>query len=126
MPADTLRRGLSLLRTRVTVLDESGNVVGSVRRHRLSIGGKWTIHAADNQPLAVVMGHWRRADFTIQDPAGQILGTVNAPWTGPLHARFHPADHYLIVRNECVTEPTLATLVLAAGLALEIIFKERG
>lgn len=126
-PVLTLRRGLSLLQSRVTVLDQDDQELGTIVRHRFSVGGRFTLLDPLKQIVAEVRGHWRRADFTIQDPAGQILGTINAPWAGTPHPSFASTDHYVVsLDSGSSSDPARAALLLAAGLAIDIVFKERG
>ena len=63
----------------------------------------------------------------MNDMRGKQLGVVNKQWAGAFKEIFTSADNYLIKLDESIsTNPGLAALLLAAGLAIDIVFKETG
>jgi hypothetical protein len=74
-----------------------------------------------------VKGNWKGWDFKMTDMEGKQLGQVNKQWAGAMKEIFTSADNYLIKLDDSISSnPGLAALLLAAGLAIDIVFKERG
>ena len=57
---------------------------------------------------------------------GQELGTVTKKWAGIGKELLTSADNYIIALNETAAGQAVASaLLLAAGLAIDIVFKQR-
>ncbi len=126
-PVVTLRRGMTLLRSKVSVFDETGKEVGFFRSKLFSLGGGFTVHEPGGAQVADVKGNWKGWDFKMLDMQGKELGVVNKQWAGAMKEIFTSADNYLIKLDDSITSnPGLAALLLAAGLAIDIVFKEKG
>lgn len=126
-PVVTLHRGMTFLRSKVTVFDENGKEVGFFKSKLFSLGGGFTVHEPGGNQIADVKGNWKGWDFKMNDMQGKELGAVNKQWAGAMKEIFTSADNYLIKLNsEISSNPGLAALLLAAGLAIDIVFKEKG
>ena len=124
-PLVTITRGFSFLRKKVQVIDQNQTVVGFFRSKLFSFGGGFTVHNPAGEQIADVKGNWKGWDFKLVDMNGNEFGQVNKKWAGALKELFTSADNYVITLNESVgTNPGLAALLLAAGLAIDIVFKE--
>lgn len=124
-PVVTLHRGFSFLRSNVQVVDRNQTAVGFFRSKLFSLGGGFTVHKPTGEQIADVKGNWKGWDFKLLDMDGNELGQVNKKWAGALKEIFTSADNYVITLNESIgTNPGLAALLLAAGLAIDIVFKE--
>lgn len=126
-PVVTLRRGMTFLRSKVSVFDEAGKEVGFFKSKLFSLGGGFTVHEPGGEQIADVKGNWKGWDFKMNDMQGKELGAVNKQWAGALKEMFTSADNYLIKLDDGISSnPGLAALLLAAGLAIDIVFKEKG
>jgi uncharacterized protein YxjI len=126
-PVVTLHRGMSFLRAKVSVFDENDKEVGFFRAKLFSLGGGFTVHEPGGKQIADVKGNWKGWDFKFTDMNGKQLGVVNKQWAGAMKEMFTSADNYLIKLDEGISSnPGLAALLLAAGLAIDIVFKEQG
>ena len=124
-PVVVLRRGFTFLWSKVSVFDENGKEVGFFRSKVFSWGGGFTVHDPAGTQIADVKGDWKGWSFTMTDQRGNQLGQVNKQWAGALKELFTSADNYLITLDESISSnPGLAALLLAAGLAIDIVFKE--
>ncbi|MFO1041431.1 MAG: phospholipid scramblase-related protein [Planctomycetaceae bacterium] len=109
----------------VSVFDENGKEVGFFRSKVFSWGGGFTVHDPAGTQIADVTGDWKGWSFTMADQRGNQLGQVNKQWAGAMKELFTSADNYLITLDESVSSnPGLAALLLAAGLSIDIVFKE--
>lgn len=125
-PVLTLYRGMSFLRSNVQVIDEHQTVVGFFRSKLFSLGGGFTVHNPSGEQIADVKGNWKGWDFKLLDMQGNELGQVNKKWAGAMKELFTSADNYVITLSDRVgSNRGLAALLLAAGLAIDIVFKEK-
>ncbi len=122
----SMSRPFTFLRANVTVADGQGIKLGLLRSKILSLGGGFFVHDPSGQQVAEVKGDWKGWNFTVRDNHGLELGQVTKKWAGIGKELFTSADNYMISVNEqafALPDPSL--LLLAAGLAIDIVFKER-
>ena len=119
----SIRKSPSFLRSKVSVHDASGRVVGHFKSKLFSIGAGFWVLDPEEQQVAEVKGDWKGWNFKFLGPGGQELGTVTKKWAGIGKEMFTSADNYVIALSE--TRPEHALLLLAAGLAVDVVFKER-
>ena len=125
-PVVTMKRGMTFLQSRVEVLDQSLNSIGFFKSKLFSFGGGFTVHSKTGEQVADVKGNWKGWEFQLLDMQGNLLGTVNKKWAGAIKEIFTSADNYVIsLSDQIETNAGLAGLLLAAGLAIDIVFKEK-
>ena len=120
----SIQRGITILRSRVNICDSRGTVVGWLRSKAFSLGGAFYVFDAADNEVAFVKGDWKGWNFKFQDKAQNEIGTITKKWAGIGKELFTSADNYIIVLNQEPT-PEKAILLLAAGLAVDIIYKEK-
>lgn len=120
----SIRRGFTLFRSRVEIVTKEGNVVGWLQSKLLSLGGAFRVFNATGTEVALVQGDWKGWNFRFLDHQKNELGTVTKKWAGLGKELFTSADNYMISLNG---EPDMvkAMLLLAAGLAVDTVYKER-
>ena len=124
-PVLTIKR-TGFLRPTVRVLDAAGKVLGSFKGKIFSIGGGFFLLDAGGQQIGEVKGDWKGWNFRFLNATGAELGTVTKKWAGIGKELFTTADNYMIALNEGARiAPETGALLLAAGLALDTIYKER-
>ena len=119
-----IQRGITLFRSRVNVHDQHGAVIGWFRSKAFSLGGAFYVFDAADNELAFVKGDWKGWNFSFLDKAKNEIGAITKKWAGIGKELFTSADNYVISLRDA-NSPTNATLLLAAGLAVDIIYKER-
>ena len=118
----TLRRNVALFRPSVRVEDASGRELGRFQGKFFSLGGGFLVFDPAGNQFADVKGDWKGWDFRILGNGGRELGMVTKKWAGIGKELFTNADNYIV----SVTDPSVPSgLILAAGLAIDIVFKER-
>ena len=123
----SIHRGFSFLRPMVEVRDATGRVIGSFKSKLFTIGGGFYVYDASGNQSAEVKGNWKGFTFQFLASDGRELGTVTKKWGGLMKEMFTSADSYHIqLADDIPTQSALAALLLAAGLAIDIVFKERG
>ena len=118
----TIKRGFTLLRSRIDILDRSGQAIGYFKSKLFSLGGGFYVYDTRDQLVAEVKGDWKGWNFKFIDANGREIGTVSKKWAGFGKELFTSADNYMIAIAEGVKGQ--AGLLLAAGLAIDIVFKE--
>ena len=122
----TLRRGASILSARVRVLDAMGTEIGLFKSKLFSLGGGFRVLDAEQQQIADVKGDWKGWNFRFLAPDGGELGRVTKKWGGLGKELLTSADNYIIALAEDRQLPrNTAMLLLAAGLAIDIVYKEK-
>ncbi len=120
----SIRRGFTLFRSKVNIQDKSGAVVGWFQSKLFSMGGAFRVFEAAGNEVALVKGDWKGWNFRFLDNAGSELGSITKKWAGIGKELFTSADNYIISLNQ-ESAPAKAILLLAAGLAVDTVFKEK-
>lgn len=125
-PLFTIHRGVAFLRSKVTVHDGHGQPMGYFKSKLFSLGGGFYLYDAKDQQVGEVKGDWKGWNFKLLSASGLELGTVTKKWAGLGKELFTSADNYIVSLSDDVSSnPALATLLLAAGLAIDTVFKEK-
>jgi uncharacterized protein YxjI len=119
----SLQRGFTLFRARVNISDKNGTLVGWFRSKMFSLGGAFQVFDAAGKEAALVKGDWKGWNFRFLDGSGNELGTITKKWAGIGKELFTSADNYIIALND-EPAPAKAILLLAAGLAVDTVYKE--
>ena len=118
----TLRRNVALFRPTVRVEDGNGREIGSLRSKFFSIGGGFLVFDSNGNQIGEVKGNWIGWDFQVLTAEGRELGKVTKKWAGIGRELFTTADNYMV----SATDPSANMgLILAAGLAIDIVLKEQ-
>lgn len=120
----SIERGFTFLRAQVNVRDPQGRLLGWFKRKMMSLGGAFNVFNAQGEQIAAVKGDWKGWNFKFLDNQENEIGTISKEWAGMAKELFTSADTYVLTLN---TEPTpeTAALLVAAGLAVDIVFKEK-
>jgi len=122
----TLKRGFTFLRPKVAVIDATDTEIGYFKSKLFSFGGGFYVYDAADKLVAEVKGNWKGFNFQFLTPEGRVLGTVDKQWGGVMKEMYTSADTYHIKLAEDIgTNPAMAALLLAAGIAIDVVFKEK-
>lgn len=125
-PVASLNKRPGFLRTTVIVTGPGGVALGSFRSKAISLGGAFFVLDPSGQTVAEIKGDWKGWNFRFLDSAGRELGTVTKKWAGIGKELFTSADTYLIALSDAAPSgANQVALLLAAGLAIDVVFKER-
>ncbi len=120
----SIHRGITLLRSQVDICDPEGKVLGWMKSKIFSLGGGFDVFDAAGNPVASVKGDWKGWNFRFVDKTDREIGTISKKWAGLGKELFTSADTYVISLTEGAASAK-AVLLLAAGLAVDTVFKER-
>lgn len=118
----SIKRGPVFLIPKVKIMNQHGELVGSFKSKLFTIGVFFNISNKDDVVVAQVKGDWKGWNFKLLD-GDKELGLVTKKWAGLGKELFTSADNYMISLNG-EPNPVLNTLLLAAGLAVDIVYKE--
>ena len=125
-PVVSIHRGVTLLRAKVTVTDSSGQQLGYFKSKILSLGGGFFVFNQADQQIAEVKGDGKGWNFKFIGADGREIGTVTKKWAGIGKELFTSADNYIISFSKGVDNtPDTCALLLAAGIAIDTVYKER-
>ncbi len=117
-------RGLTFLRSKVTVFDGNDEVVGGFNQKLLSIGGAFDVLDQDDQILCSLNGKWTGWNFRFS--AGDTeFAHVTKKWTGIGKEFFTSADNYILqISNAVPADNRVRLLILAAVMCIDMVLKE--
>ena len=120
----SIKRGIVLFRPKILVCDSSGKTVGWFKSKAFSLGGAFRVFDAQGREVALVKGDWKGWNFRFLDENKNEVGTITKKWAGIGKELFTSADNYMISLNDSAQQTDVA-LLLAAGLAIDTVLKER-
>lgn len=120
----SIRRGISLFQPKVEIYDAQGMCAGWLLVKVFTIGRTFMIHDASGNQVGLVKGNWVGWEFRILDQQDRELGRISKKWAGFGKELLTSADNY-VVDLGTNPGPGKAMLFLAAGLAIDTVFKEK-
>jgi uncharacterized protein YxjI len=119
----SLRRGVKIFSSKVDISDASGASLGYLQSKVFTLGGAFRVCTSDGKEIALVKGDWKGWNFRFLSGETE-LGVITKKWAGLGKELFTTADNYLISING-EPDPTINLLLLAAGLAVDTVYKEK-
>ena len=124
-PVLTLRRPFALFRQRAEVRLGTGELVATFQRRMLALGPTFDVLDPAGRVAVTVTGDLKGWNFRFTDPGGAEVGTVTRTWSGLARELLTSADNYVIhVPRPPASLPHARAVLLAAGLAVETLYKE--
>ena len=124
-PVLSIKRGFTFLRAKINVVAGDGRSLGYFKSKLLTIGGGFHVYDHADQAVAEVKGNLVGWEFRFLNKSGREIGTVSKKWAGLAKELFSSADNYVIALTDLSSAgPDTAGLLLAAGLAIDIVYKE--
>jgi uncharacterized protein YxjI len=123
----TIDKPFTFLRSKVVVHDASGQAMGYFKSKLFSLGGGFWVHDMSDQVVAEIKGDWKGWNFKFLNGQGGEIGLVTKKWGGLAKELFTSADTYAVSIAESAGDGRATRiLLLAAALAIDIVFKEKG
>ena len=124
----TLRRGWYIFKSRVEVRDAQGELVGYFRSKFFTISGGFHVYDKDGKYFAHVKGRLFGFDYRFLTEDGKVeLGQVSkvlGGLAGVAREMLFSADNYFLkVNPDLAEQPMAKMLLLAATLAVDLIYK---
>ena len=123
----TIKKPVTFLRQTVEVYDADGKKLGYFMSKVFSLGGGFYVYDNNDNQFAEVQGKWTGWEFTFLTPEGHEMGKVTKKWAGVLKELFTSADNYVVsIADDLADQPIAKMLLLAATLAIDIVYYEQG
>lgn len=120
----SVKRGISLLFSKVEVLDENDIVVGYFNQKLFSIGGKFDVLNAQGTSICTLKGKWTSWDFRFVKGNAE-LARVSKKWAGVGKELFTTADNYMLsISNAVGSTDSARVLIVAAVMCIDMVLKE--
>jgi len=107
----------------VSLLDGSGQLIGSIKILFSFLTPKQEILDSNGQVIGRIQGDWKGWNFTITDLTGNSIGTVNKKWSGAARELFTTADKYRVSVSPQAAGAFRPTII-AAAVTLDMVLKE--
>lgn len=121
----TVKRGTTIWRSKVSVLDENDQLVGIFKQKMLSIGGRFSVLDPNDNLLCTLKGNWISWEFKfVKDDVE--FAFVSKKWSGIGKELFTSADNYMLKIEDAVKEESpIRLMILAAVMCIDMVLKER-
>lgn len=121
----SIKRGFSVLFPKIHILANDQTPIGYFKKKLFSLGGAFFIYDIEGARVGMVKGDWKGWNFRILDENDTEIGKVTKQWAGLGKELFTTADTYVIsISKDVPASPGKRSLLLAAGIAIDTIFKE--
>ncbi len=121
----SIKRGVALFRPRVNVTRDN-QPIGTFQAKAFSLGGAFRVFDTQEREVALIQGDWKGWNFVMKSGTGEELGRVTKKWAGIGKELFTTADNYVIdLAPRAAADPNTGPLLLAAGVAIDTVFKEK-
>ena len=125
-PVFSIHRSFTFLQSKVRVTGRDGQSLGYFKSKLFSLGGGFFVFNNQDQQIAEIKGDWKGWNFKFLGQDGREIGTVTKKWAGIGKELFTSADNYIISLSDGAgSNAAGSALLLAAGLAIDIVFKEK-
>ncbi len=108
-PVLSVRRGVSLFLSKVSVLDENGSLIGGFKQKLFSIGGAFEVQDSAGKALCQLKGKWTGWDFRFLAGTSE-LAHVTKKWSGLGKELFRQFSFDCGLHRNVTIPPMLATL----------------
>jgi uncharacterized protein YxjI len=120
----SIQRNFTVFHAAINIYDHNGTLIGMLKNKTFSMHGAFSILDANNHQIAFVKGDWKCWNFSFLDHAENEIAIISKKMAGVGKELFTSSDNYILTFNH---QPTAleSTLLLAAGLAVDILYKEK-
>ncbi|MGY8655364.1 MAG: phospholipid scramblase-related protein [Verrucomicrobiia bacterium] len=123
--AFSIRRSFALFAPKIPITDATGQEIGHFKGKTFALKAGFYVNDPQGNRFAEVKGDWKAWTFRFMDSSEREIGTVSKKWAGMAKEFFTSADNYMIdINPDVAANPVSKILLLAAGLAVDMIFKE--
>jgi uncharacterized protein YxjI len=120
----TVKRGISIFLSKVSVLDGEGNLLGGFKQKLFSLGGAFKVLNAEDQEICALKGKWTGWDFKFIS-GEEELAHVTKKWSGLGKELFTSADNYVLEIYDTVPEDNdIRKLIMAAVMCIDMVLNE--
>ncbi|MCE7005258.1 DUF2510 domain-containing protein [Kibdelosporangium philippinense] len=122
-PVLVLTRPRKVFKSRIIVEYPNGQPIGEIVQENM-VGKINFAFVVNGQQIGGIRAeNWRAWNFMVHDHTGQEIARITKTWEGFAKTMFTTADNYVVQIHRQLQNP-LASLVVAAGLAIDTALKQ--
>lgn len=123
----TIDKPFTFFRSKVVIHDAAGTALGYFKSKLFSLGGGFWVYDMQDRTVAEIKGDWKGWNFKFLNAQGAEIGLVTKKWGGLAKELFTSADTYAVsIAESAGDDRATRILLLAAALAIDIVYKEKG
>ena len=124
-PVVRVKRGVSFFLSKVSVFNGKDERIGGFKQKFFSLGGKFTLMDASENPVCTLKGKWTGWDFKFITDDGIEFAHVTKKWAGMGKELFTSADNYVLeIAEQVPHDSEIRALILAAVMCIDMVLKE--
>lgn len=120
----TIQRGWTFWMSKISITDQNGTLLGKVSQKFKMFKPSFAITDATDNNIAKITGDWKAWNFSIEDAAGNSIGSINKKWAGVMKEMFTTADKYRVSIEPGVAEDFKKVAILASAITIDMVLKE--
>ena len=120
----SINRGWTFWMSKITIKDGNDVVTGSIKQRFRLLKPRFQIFDAAEIQIAEINGDWKAWNFSITDPNGLQIGSINKKWAGLAKEFFTSADKYYVnIVPEYAEDRNKMNIVITA-ITIDMVLKE--
>ena len=124
-PVVRVKRGVSFFLSKVSVFNGKDDRIGGFKQKFFSLGGKFTLMDASENPVCTLKGKWTGWHFKFTTDDGIEFAQVTKKWAGMGKELFTSADNYVLeIAEQVPHDSEIRALILAAVMCIDMVLKE--
>lgn len=120
----TISRGWTFLLSKITIKNEHGEVVGTVKQKFSFLKPHFKIYNGLGDLIAEISGDWKAWNFVIKNELTTPIGSISKKWAGVAKELFTSADKYNVSIDAEFSNKEYKRAVLAAAITIDMVLKE--
>ncbi len=120
----SITRGWTFWLSKITILDGSGLVIGSIKQKFKFFKPTFQIFDTNQQQIGTITGDWKAWNFSITDDNENQIGSINKKWGGIAKEFFTSADKYYVSIVPEYAEDANKVNIVAAAIVVDMVLKE--
>ncbi|MEN9919127.1 MAG: hypothetical protein RL662_1563 [Bacteroidota bacterium] len=120
----SVKRGWTFFMSEIVIANENNETIGYIKQKWAFMKPTFHIMDAQKNKIATIKGDWKAWNFTIEEPNGSKIGTVNKKWAGAAKEIFTSADKYNVSINENYQENTDKIVIVSTAITIDMVMKE--
>ncbi|MDD2401496.1 MAG: phospholipid scramblase-related protein [Clostridia bacterium] len=121
-----IKKYLTVRGYKVVVCDDQGELIGYFKNKVMTISGGFYVYDNVDREIAEIRGDWKGWNFRFLNTRAKRIGYITKKWGGIGKELFETSNSYMIFLEEIENlGQKEKALLLAAGLAIDIIYKEK-
>lgn len=120
----SIHRGWTFWMSKITIKDGNDAVSGYIKQKFRFLKPRFQIFDATETQIAEINGDWKAWNFSITDPNGIQVGSINKKWAGVAKEFFTSADKYYVSIIPEYAEDRNKMNIVVTAITIDMVLKE--